>query len=242
MADWLRREYKIQAAVLYDRPASWFTRPDLAAAADLWQRLARDLALGPRRIPIAICPTGWTPSDDFDLLLEGLERSERRLAARGSGHDATSPDIAVLLTGRGPQRSVVEARLARRSFSRIAVRTTWLEPADYVVAVGMADLGICLHQSASGLDLPGKLAEFRGAAVPAVALDYAPVLGEVLEKGKQGITFRDPGELATILFALATNDLESQPALMTARAWLAAHPAERWEEHWQEIAAPVLNV
>lgn len=240
MAEWLRREYKVQASVLYDRPASWFGRPDLAAAADLWQRLARDLTLGPRRIPIAVCPTGWTPSDDFDLLLEALERAERRLAARASAENATSPELAVLLTGRGPLRSAVEARLKRRSFSRVAVRTTWLEPADYVTLVGMADVGLCLHQSASGLDLPGKIAELRGAGVPSVALDYAPVLGEVLERGKQGVTFRDPGELATILLALATNDLESQPALMSSRAWLAAHPAERWEEHWQEIARPVL--
>jgi beta-1,4-mannosyltransferase len=241
MAEWLGREYKVQAAVLYDRPASWFGRPNLASAADLWQRLARDLSLGARRIPIAICPTGWTPSDDFDLLLESLERAERRLSTLGPARDAAAPDLAVLLTGRGALRSAVEARLARRAFSRVAVRTTWLEPADYVVLVGMADIGICLHQSASGLDLPGKLAELRGAGVPAYAFDYAPVLGEVLETGKQGVTFRDPGQLATALVALATNDLESQPALTASRAWLAAHPAERWEEHWQAVAAPLLT-
>ncbi len=242
MADWLHREYKVRAAVLYDRPASWFARPDLAAAANLWSRLSRDLSLGPRRIPIAVCPTGWTPSEDFDLLLEALERAERRLAARGSAADSSSPELVVLLTGRGPLRTAVEARLKRRSFARVAVRTTWLEPADYVVLVGMADVGISLHQSASGLDLPGKLAEFRGVGVPALALDYAPVLGEVLEKGKQGVTFREPGELATLLVALATNDLESQPLLISSRTWLAAHPAERWEDHWQEVASPVLKV
>lgn len=239
MADWLKREYRVQASVLYDRPSHWFGRPDLAAAADLWQRLARDLSLGPRRIPIAICPTGWTPNEDFDLLLEGLERTERRLAARAP--DTTAPNLAVLLTGRGPMRETIEARIARRPFSRVAVRTTWLEPADYVVLVGMADVGLCLHQSASGLDLPGKLAEFRGAAVPALALDYAPVLTEVLEKGKQGVTFRDPGDLATILAALAVGDIESQPLLSSARTWLAEHPAERWEEHWQAVAAPILT-
>lgn len=242
MAEWLRRECNVQAAVLYDRPASWFARPDLATAAELWQRLARDLSLGARRIPIAICPTGWTPNDDFDLLLESLERAERRLSALGPARDAAAPDIAVLLTGRGALRATVEARLARRTFARVAVRTTWLEPADYVALVGMADIGICLHQSASGLDLPGKLAELRGVGVPAYAFDYAPVLTEVLETGKQGVTFRDPGQLAAALVALATNDLESQPALTAARAWLAAHPAERWEEHWQTVAAPVLTV
>lgn len=242
MAEWLRREYKVHAEVLYDRPAAWFSRPDLAAAGSLWQRLARDLSLGSRRIPIAVCPTGWTPNEDFDLLLESLERAERRLTTRTPGRDASAtPELAVLLTGRGPLRSSIEARLGRRSFSRIAVRTTWLEPADYLVLVGMADVGICLHQSATGLDLPGKLAEFRGVGVPALAFDYAPVLNEVLETGKQGLTFRDPSELAAVLVALATDDVESVAALSASRAWLTAHPAERWEEHWQAVAAPLLN-
>lgn len=240
LADWLHREYKVDAAVLYDRAPSWFGRADLSAAAALWQKLSRDLKLGARRIPIAVCPTGWTPSDDFDLLIESLERAERRLSPLGAPREASDPDLAVLLTGRGPLRTAIEARLARRTFARIAVRTTWLEPAEYVTLVGMADVGICLHQSASGLDLPGKLAEFRGASVPAYAYDYAPVLNEVLESGKQGVTFRDPGDLAAALVALATNDLESIPALNASRTWLAAHPAERWEDHWQAIAAPIL--
>ena len=43
-----------------------------------------------------------------------------------------------------------------------------------------AELGLCLHRSASGVDLPIKLAEMRGCAVPAVVLDYGDVLREVV--------------------------------------------------------------
>ena len=91
-----------------------------------------------------------------------LERAERQL----SRASAAAPQLAVILTGRGALRESFEARAARRNFKAIAVRMLWLEPADYPMLVGMADLGLCLHQSSSGLDLPMKLADlaWRGRA------------------------------------------------------------------------------
>jgi beta-1,4-mannosyltransferase len=240
MAEWLQREWGIRANVVYDRPPAFFAKPDLAAAADLWQRLARDLHLGSRRLPLVVCPTSWTPDEDFDLLLEALERAERKLlAARGAADNG--PDLAVLMTGRGGLRPEFERRLERRKLRRLAVRTAWLEPGDYPVAIGMADAGLCLHQSSSGLDLPMKLADFRGVNVPALAFDYSPVLSEVLKPGQQGVLFHEPGALSNLLIALATADLNAVPLFAASRAWLAAHPAERWESEWAAKARPALG-
>jgi beta-1,4-mannosyltransferase len=241
LAEWLRREWGIAATVVYDRPPSFFAKPDLAAAAELWQRVARDLNLGARRIPLVVCPTSWTPDEDFDLLLEALERTERKLVEL-RGAPVEGPDLALLMTGRGALREEFERRLARRNLKRIAVRTAWLEPGDYPVLVGMADAGLCLHQSSSGLDLPMKLADFRGAGVPACAYDYSPVLAEVLRPGLEGVTFRDPGELSALLVALATADLARVPKFAASRVWLAQNPPERWEQQWTEKARPVLAV
>ena len=72
LADWLKRQWSIPATVLYDRPTAFFAKPSLDAASELWQRLARDLNLGSRRLPLVVCPTSWTPDEDFDLLLEAL--------------------------------------------------------------------------------------------------------------------------------------------------------------------------
>jgi beta-1,4-mannosyltransferase len=237
LADWLRREWQITATVLYDRPTAMFAKPSLEAANELWQRLSRELNLGVRRIPVVVAPTSWTLDEDFDLLLEALERAERTLATRLGPSDGSTPDLAVLLTGRGDMRADFERRVARRGFKRLAVRTVWLEPADYPTLIGMADAGLCLHQSSSGLDLPMKLADFRGAGVPVCAFDYAPVLSEVLTPGHEGVTFHEPGQLASVLLALATADLSTTPAFAAARAWLAGNPAERWEAQWPRAAS-----
>jgi len=238
LADWLRREFGVAATVLYDRPPSFFTKPDLSTAAELWERLASELHLGARRLPVVVCPTSWTPDEDFDLLLEALERTERRLA--GAGVSADAPHLALMMTGRGALKTEFEHRLARRDLRRVAVRTTWLEPHDYPVLVGMADAGLCLHQSSSGLDLPMKVADFRGAGVPVCAYDYAPVLSEVLTPGREGVSFREPGELSVIFHALASADLTAVPQFAASRSWLAANPPERWQTEWDRVARTVV--
>jgi beta-1,4-mannosyltransferase len=240
LAEWLQRQWKVRATVVYDRPTTFFAKPSLEAANDLWQRLARDLQLGSRRLPLVVAPTSWTPDEDFDLLLEALERAERTLSARPGNADGGTPDLAVLLTGRGEMKPIFEQRLGRRALKRIAVRTAWLEPADYPTLVGMADAGLCLHQSSSGLDLPMKLADFRGAGVPVCAFDYGPVLNEVLTPAHEGMTFHEPGQLAAVLVALATADLSAAPAFAASRSWLAANPPERWQEQWDRTAKNVL--
>ena len=94
--------------MLYDRPPAVFAKPSLEAANELWQRLARDLNLGARRIPLVVCPTSWTPDEDFDLLLEALERAERVLQGERKVADGLQPEIAVLMTGRGQLREDFE--------------------------------------------------------------------------------------------------------------------------------------
>jgi beta-1,4-mannosyltransferase len=250
LADWLKREYGIAAVVAYDRPSDAFAPPSPAAAVALWERLAKEHSLGRQgsggqaRPPIVLCPTSWTPDEDFDLLLEALERAERTLTGNAGRGDVPSglstPALAVLLTGRGPLREIFEQRASRRNFTAIAVKTLWLEPADYPTLVGMASLGLCLHQSSSGLDLPMKLADLRGAGVPVATYDYAPVLGEVMTPGHEGITFRDPGELASLFVSVAARSMAPDSPLAKSRAWLAQNPPERWDAQWDATARRVL--
>ena len=68
-----------------------------------------------------------------------------------------------------------------------------------------------------------------------------PVLSEVLTPGHEGVTFSEPGALATLLTALATADLSSVPQFVAARQWLTQHPAERWLDHWRASAVAAVG-
>ncbi len=252
LANWLLREYGATATVLYDRPLRSFEPPGAEKRQALWRKLATAGVVPevghPFRgagnpVPLVVCPTSWTPDEDFDLLLEALERAERALGGGGkpSGLPEGSLKLSLVLTGRGELRDAFETRLSKRTLSAIRVRTAWIEPEDYPVLIGMADLGLCLHQSSSGLDLPMKIADFRGPGVPVAAYDYAPVLSEALTNGSEGVTFKDPGQLANLLVALATGNADPDGPLARSRQWIASHPSPRWDDQWRSVAAPVFN-
>ena len=66
------------------------------------------------------------------------------------------PGLLIVVTGRGPQKAMYEAQMQQLCLKHVAFRTVWLEASDYPLLLGSADLGISLHTSSSGLDLPMK--------------------------------------------------------------------------------------
>jgi beta-1,4-mannosyltransferase len=187
---------------------------------------------------VLVSSTSWTEDEDFGVLLAALED----LDAAAVAAPARLPDFLVLVTGRGPLRAHYEARLAAAPLRRVAVRTLWLEAADYPLLLGCADAGVSLHFSTSGLDLPMKVADMFGAGLPVCAIHFA-CLSELVKHDVNGLVFRTAGELSEQLQAMFDGfpAAPSATVLDRLRRGVRRYQAERWAENWTRRARPLFD-
>jgi len=236
LGDVLRERWGLRrVTVLHDRPAERFVPLPIPARPAQRRRLLDDLGFAGRDPAVIVSPTSWTRDEDFDLLLDAVRRAETLLAGRPA-----VPGLLVLLTGRGPRRAQYEAALAALPGRVVHVRTAWLEPDDYPSALAAADLGLCLHRSASGLDLPMKIADLHGAGLPVCALDYGPCLDEMLRHDETGLRFGDAETLARQWLELFAEFPHATPHLDRLRAHVEKSRGVTWRAAWDAEARGVL--
>ena len=229
------------AHVLYDRPASAFVPIERGDRERHRQALFARLGVHAETVGFVVCPTSWTEDEDFDVIIDAVVRLEHRIRGwEAAGRDRRFPDLVVLVTGDGERRAEFERRFAGLPARRIQLRARWLEPDDYPRVVGSADLGLCLHRSSSGLDIPMKIADLFGAGVPVLALDYGACLAERVRHGDNGLLFSTAEQLADILFDLFESYPADQKRLERLRAGARKSARPTWEEGWTREARPVL--
>jgi len=230
-----------QAHVLYDRPASAFTAIDRADRERFRQALFARLGIRASTVGFIVCPTSWTEDEDFDVVIEAVMRLEERIRGWEAGSSPRRfPELVILVTGDGARRAEFERRFAGLPARRIQLRARFLEPEDYPRVVGSADLGLCLHRSSSGLDIPMKIADLFGAGVPVCALDYGACLAERVRHGDNGLLFSNGRQLADVLFDLFETFPADQKALERLRTGARKLARPTWEEGWTREAKPVL--
>jgi len=204
----LDEKFHVRAKVLYDRP------------------LERNWAPAQANLPlIAVCPSGWTADEDMELLFECLESLG---TCRFEFH----------LTGDGPRRQQMEPRIARLRRAGFRIHTGYLSDEGYRRLLSRAVIGLSLHRSSSGLDLPMKIVDLFSAGVPVCALNYSRTLREQVSDGETGFLFRTAQELAEIL-----SRIETDPALLASmREHVRARWATTWTDEWRRVAGPIFGV
>ena len=121
------------------------------------------------RAKMVVSATSWTADEDFSILLDALQGLDQFLQStndigvmREDKREQSVPSrVLVVVTGKGPLKAEFEAAVvdlnARGLLRYVAIKTAWLSADDYSLLLRCADLGICLHTSTSGLDLPMKV-------------------------------------------------------------------------------------
>ncbi|KAL8369809.1 hypothetical protein RB595_000245 [Gaeumannomyces hyphopodioides] len=247
MARQLEEEYGIESPIvtMHDRPPDIFqpinspmTRLDILSRLLESRGLAAAVVRG--RVRLVVSSTSWTPDEDFNLLLSALVQYAND--TQQSGSPPPTPVIAVI-TGKGPQKAMYEEKIAKMTADGlvpgITIRTAFLSYEDYAALLASADLGVCLHMSSSGVDLPMKVVDMFGAGLPVVAYSGYESFSELVKEGHNGCGFETAGELAACLVRLL--GVDGQAELAALRRGATQEGSRRWDEEWDGSVARILG-
>lgn len=251
MARVLKRDYGITTEVLplHDRPASHLQNlteaqrskfldklpnllnPGNEESLQDYQRLVSEIKIGKSRLLVS--STSWTPDEDFSVLLEALTNYSD-LAMTTHPH---LPEILVVVTGKGPLKDAFLTRIkdlkANEKLEMVTIETAFLSTSDYAKLLGSADLGVSLHTSSSGVDLPMKVVDMFGAGLPVVGWGKFEAWPELVREGVNGKSFSDAKGLQQVLMQLFGGDDELLGGL---KEGAVAEGKLRWDEEWDRVA------
>lgn len=122
----------------------------------------------PNRPAMLLSSTSWTPDEDFSMLVSALDIYEKKSLKEPQHY----PWLICIITGKGPLKEHYKNVIQRKQWQKVSVVTPWLENEDYPKLLACADLGVCLHYSSSGLDLPMKVVDMFGSGLPVCAMRF----------------------------------------------------------------------
>ncbi|KAF2088654.1 glycosyltransferase family 33 protein [Saccharata proteae CBS 121410] len=245
---------------LYDRPPSHFQpftpTPATPTRRHAFSALAHRnnwLPLPTRPYRVLVSSTSWTPDEDFSLLLSALVLYSQLATTT----QPTLPSIVLVVTGRGPQQrhylSQIHAMQSSTTPSPpllppslIKIHTSFLPLPDYAALLATADLGLSLHNSSSGVDLPMKVVDMFGAGLPVLGYGEFEAWGELVKEGGNGRGFGDVDGLVGGLVGLfgsgAGGEGEGEgegEELERLREGAGRETGWRWEDEWGVKAGDV---
>ena len=104
----------------------------------------------------------------------------------------------------------------------------WLHADDYPSVVAAADLGVCMHQSSSGFDLPMKVVDMFSAGLPCLAIGGYASLNELVVDGVNGKVFYTSKQLAEQI-------LTEEAEIIQFRENLKVFKQRTWSKQWTDV-------
>ena len=248
----LKRDYNISTEIrsLHDRPASMFgvlsieqrqhfldDLPTLLYPEDCEKRrdsIAITATVKKGAAKLLISSTSWTPDEDFSILLDALIKySDLAITTHPE-----LPEIFAVITGKGPQKADFQSRIsqlkAEGKLEMVTIETAFLSIDDYARLLGSADLGVSLHTSSSGVDLPMKVVDMFGAGLPVAGWGDFEAWPELVNEGVNGRSFSDAAGLQEVLMQLFGPD---RGLLEKLREGAVEEGKKRWDDEWDRVAA-----
>lgn len=223
-------------------PRSWYQHLDHAKQTLFTQQNANgECGPRPQRPALVTSSTSWTPDEDFGLFLAALVGLDKQIS-----EEQSSLRIVVAITGKGPTKAFFQKEISSLRLQNIAIQTIWLKPSDYPRLLACADVGISLHTSTSGIDLPMKVLDLFGCEVPVCARQFH-CLPELVEDDVNGRVFETSQELheqlSTLLSPLDKYHGSWPPHGFgdLARYSRALQGRKRWDSNWIENALPLIK-
>lgn len=238
MTSFLQEKWKYKSPIytFHDRPPMHFKPLDNVEKSSFLSTFVHtyDFDISNEKTKLLVSSTSWTNDEDFSILLEAFITFDRTNTTLGKKYEP--PSILAIITGRGPLRKFYEQKIKNLNLKYVKIVTTWLDAKDYPRFIGSADLGVCLHTSSSGLDLPMKIVDMFGCGIPVCAIDFQ-ALPELVKDGKNGIIFNSSRQLADSLKRL----FYSHEELTKLKEGAMEESQYRWHNEWDAKIAPLFK-
>ncbi|KAJ9621650.1 mannosyltransferase [Taxawa tesnikishii (nom. ined.)] len=242
MARVLKQKYGIEALPLHDRPAKQFQPLSVAQRSDFLHRCPETAhhadKIMKKHWRLVVSSTSWTADEDFSILLDALVAYSATVAWDTKKY----PKILAIITGKGPLKhyymNQIEKLNKRKKLSNAIVKTAWLSPEDYATLLGAADLGVSLHTSSSGVDLPMKVVDMFGTGLPVVGYEKFEAWPELVKENVNGRGFIKADKLESLLEELFGHHGRQLDRL---RQGAMKECDRRWDDEWYPVAGRVFQ-
>lgn len=244
MCDVLKRDFGLgNVQALHDRPAPLFQilseaqKHKFLTSCDLTSGIVEQILA--KKIRLVVSATSWTADEDFSVLLSAMYE----YSASATSDMPHLPELLVIVTGKGPLKSYylrqIEQGERQQKLEMVRVRTAWLSFEDYASLLGAADLGVSLHTSSSGVDLPMKVVDMFGAGLPVLGYSNFKAWSELVKEDFNGLGFANSEQMAAKLKSLFD---PTDQQLDRLRQGAVLESKRRWEAEWDPVAGKLFGL